>query len=198
MISMSELPLWLVAVCWASLAVALASAAFLAFDVWRRPQPMTVMNLVWPICALFGSVVWVAAYLAWGRAPLRDRRTGAAMPAMDMSGGEMAGMAMHAERTAGADTGGMDMSGMDMSGGHMHMAPLGMSTKPRTMGASVYVGTSHYGACCSLADLIVEWVVFAVPVVAIVGGMDWLFHDALYATWVLAYIMALIIGIGFQ
>jgi hypothetical protein len=28
---------------------------------------MWIMNLVWPLTALFGSVVWLAAYYAWGR-----------------------------------------------------------------------------------------------------------------------------------
>ena len=28
---------------------------------------MWIMNLVWPLTALFGSVMWLAAYLAWGR-----------------------------------------------------------------------------------------------------------------------------------
>jgi hypothetical protein len=30
------------------------------------------MNLVWPLTALFGSVLWVLAYYTWGRQPLPD------------------------------------------------------------------------------------------------------------------------------
>ncbi|MBE7217337.1 MAG: DUF4396 domain-containing protein [Caulobacteraceae bacterium] len=57
----------------ASLALALACAAFIAVDEVRRPQRMWIMNLVWPLTALFGSVIWLAFYLAWGRGLTRDQ-----------------------------------------------------------------------------------------------------------------------------
>lgn len=63
---------------------------------------------------------------------------------------------------------------------------------------SVFVGTSHCGAGCSLADLIVEWTVFALPSIAVIGGMGWLFSNQIYATWVIAYVVALAISITFQ
>ncbi|GAA4825080.1 hypothetical protein GCM10023353_37710 [Tomitella cavernea] len=69
MLSGSDFPSWLVGLAWASLAIAFGCAIAVAVDVYLRPQPMAVMNLVWPICALFGSVLWLGAYLAWGRAP---------------------------------------------------------------------------------------------------------------------------------
>lgn len=70
--------------------------------------------------------------------------------------------------------------------------------KPHPMRVSVFIGTSHCGAGCSLADLLVEWVLFAFPAVAIVGGWHWLFTDHLFAGWVISYIVALAIGILFQ
>jgi hypothetical protein len=35
---------------------------------------MWIMNVVWPATALFGSVIWLAGYLRWGRAQTRDAR----------------------------------------------------------------------------------------------------------------------------
>lgn len=51
-----------------SLAVALVCAVTIALDEWRHPPKMTVMALVWPLTALFGSVLWLAIYYRWGRA----------------------------------------------------------------------------------------------------------------------------------
>ena len=53
----------------ASLAVACFSALLIALDEFRRPQKMWIMNLVWPLTALFGGAFWLAAYRAWGRTP---------------------------------------------------------------------------------------------------------------------------------
>lgn len=64
-------PPWLHLAALASLALACACAVFIVFDEMRRPQKMWIMNLVWPLTALFGSVLWLAGYLRWGRAPLR-------------------------------------------------------------------------------------------------------------------------------
>ncbi|MBA8794089.1 hypothetical protein FHX74_001694 [Friedmanniella endophytica] len=56
-----------------SLLLAALCAVLVLIDVIRRPQPMAVMNVVWPITMLFGSVLWLAFYRAKGRAPLRGR-----------------------------------------------------------------------------------------------------------------------------
>ncbi|KHK90731.1 DUF4396 domain-containing protein [Novosphingobium malaysiense] len=50
-----------------SLLVAAACAAWIAFDVRRHPQKMAIMNFVWPLTALFGSVIWLWLYLRFGR-----------------------------------------------------------------------------------------------------------------------------------
>lgn len=65
----SDFPVWFVVLSWASIVLGLACAAWMVADVGRRPQHMAVMNVVWPVTALFGSVLWLAAYLRWGRAP---------------------------------------------------------------------------------------------------------------------------------
>lgn len=57
-----------------SLLIGSACAVIIALDECRRPQPMWIMNLVWPICALFGGLLVVAMYLAFGRGgmPMAD------------------------------------------------------------------------------------------------------------------------------
>ncbi|MBZ9768258.1 hypothetical protein LB526_15985 [Mesorhizobium sp. CA6] len=41
-------------------------AGWIGWDETRRPQPMWIMNVVWPVAALFGTVlVW--GYLKFGR-----------------------------------------------------------------------------------------------------------------------------------
>jgi hypothetical protein len=51
---------------WISLAIALASAAFIAVDELQNSQKMAIMNVVWPVSALYFSVFAVWAYLRWG------------------------------------------------------------------------------------------------------------------------------------
>ena len=60
-------PLWLHALSIASIALAFVCAALIAIDEFRYPQKMTVMNFVWPLTALFGAFLWLAAYYALGR-----------------------------------------------------------------------------------------------------------------------------------
>ncbi|ALG61685.1 MULTISPECIES: DUF4396 domain-containing protein [Citromicrobium] len=60
-------PDWLHALSTISLLIAAACALWIAIDVIRHPQKMAVMNFVWPLAALFGSVLWVALYFAFGR-----------------------------------------------------------------------------------------------------------------------------------
>lgn len=63
---------------------------------------------------------------------------------------------------------------------------------------SIAISTSHCGAGCALADLIVEWLVFALPAVAVLGGLGTVFHDRLFAVWALELILAFLVGIAFQ
>lgn len=39
-----------------------------AIDVMRHPQHMAIMNVVWPVTALFGTVFTLVAYFRYGRA----------------------------------------------------------------------------------------------------------------------------------
>ena len=63
----ADFPIALHGVAVASLSLALFCAVTIALDEVRRPQKMAVMNIVWPLTALFGSVVWLALYYRWGR-----------------------------------------------------------------------------------------------------------------------------------
>lgn len=62
-------PPWLETTATLSLGLALASAAAITWDEFRRPQPMWIMAIVWPLTALFGSLLWLGFYLRWGRGP---------------------------------------------------------------------------------------------------------------------------------
>ena len=64
---MAHFPLWLHSVAIVSIAVGFACAAWIVADEIRHPQKMPIMNWVWPLTALFGSVLWLAFYLRFGR-----------------------------------------------------------------------------------------------------------------------------------
>lgn len=55
------IPHWLHVLSVAALVLGIGSAVWLAVDEARRPQPMWIMNLVWPLVALSGGplVVWL-------------------------------------------------------------------------------------------------------------------------------------------
>ena len=59
-------------VAWLSIAVASACALWIAGDELRHPQKMAVMNVVWPVSALYFSVLGVWAYYRLGRKNAQD------------------------------------------------------------------------------------------------------------------------------
>ena len=60
-------PDWLHYLAIASLALGGLCAALLAVQVARLPQHMWIMKIVWPVTALFGTVLAVWAYFRYGR-----------------------------------------------------------------------------------------------------------------------------------
>ncbi len=69
-------------------------ASVIALDEMRRPQQMWIMYLVWPLTALFGSVLWLAAYYRWGCGPASgdfDDQEDAPFPAMVFKGASHCG-----------------------------------------------------------------------------------------------------------
>jgi uncharacterized membrane protein YqaE (UPF0057 family) len=74
-----SLPPWLHFVSLASLTLAGLCALAIAADEVSHPQQMWIMNIVWPVTALFGSVIALLGYLCYGRLATTD---GKVMPAM--------------------------------------------------------------------------------------------------------------------
>src|SRR4051794_15455318 len=72
------IPQWLHYLSIASLALGFLCAGFILVDVWHHPQHMWIMNVVWPVTALFGSLVSVWAYFRYGRLAT-DEKARAAM-----------------------------------------------------------------------------------------------------------------------
>lgn len=72
------IPEWLQIASLASLAVAALCSVAIAIDEVSHPQHMWIMNVVWPVTALFGSVVALWGYFRYGRLATHEN----AMPAM--------------------------------------------------------------------------------------------------------------------
>ncbi len=72
------IPAWLHSLSIGFLLLGLACAAIVAADLVRHKQDMWVMNVVWPMTALFGTVWIVWQYFAYGRLA-EDERAEAAM-----------------------------------------------------------------------------------------------------------------------
>ncbi|KVQ55189.1 hypothetical protein WT21_02445 [Burkholderia territorii] len=60
-------PSWLNALSVAWIILGAICAVAIIIDEVRHPQKMWIMNAVWPLTALFGTVLWVGAYYRWGR-----------------------------------------------------------------------------------------------------------------------------------
>jgi hypothetical protein len=57
---------------WVSLVIAFGCASFIVFDEFRHPQKMWIMNIVWPVTALYFSAFALWAYFRVGRSLTRD------------------------------------------------------------------------------------------------------------------------------
>ena len=62
--------------------------------------------------------------------------------------------------------------------------------KEKPFWISTGIGATHCGSGCALGDITAEWLFFFVPVA--------LFGRAIFATWVLDFILAFLFGIAFQ
>lgn len=62
------IPVWLHLLALLSLGLGLVCAGIIAVDEVRRPQAMWIMNVVWPVTALFGSGLALWGYWRHGRA----------------------------------------------------------------------------------------------------------------------------------
>lgn len=70
-------PEWLVALSWISIAIGVASALVIALDIVAgHRQRMWIMNLVWPLTALYAGIAGLWAYYRIGRTMTRDPSQG--------------------------------------------------------------------------------------------------------------------------
>jgi hypothetical protein len=162
----------LVMVAWVSIGVAIVCALVIGVDEARHPQAMGVMNVVWPVTALYFSVFAVWAYFALGR-----KRTRAAMhqhPANPMS------QKRDPSAGSGQAMGHPGSAGMEMDGD--------AGAKPTL--AQVAVGTSHCGAGCVIADVACEFWIAAAGIT--------LLGSALWAGFAIDFVAAWALGIVFQ
>ncbi len=60
-------PAWLHSLSIGFIALGVVCAVIIAIDVWHHPQHMWIMDVVWPVTALFGSIWIVWQYFAYGR-----------------------------------------------------------------------------------------------------------------------------------
>ncbi len=65
-------PSWFHALAIAVLLAGAVCAALVLADVLRHPQKMAVMNVVWPVTALFGTVFTTWGYFRYGRGSSRE------------------------------------------------------------------------------------------------------------------------------
>ena len=69
-------------VSWASLGIAFICAIVIAIDEIRHPQKMWIMNVVWPVTALYFSVFALWGYFRIGRGMAKGAMHGMSMDQM--------------------------------------------------------------------------------------------------------------------
>ncbi|HEX4148330.1 MAG TPA: DUF4396 domain-containing protein, partial [Pirellulales bacterium] len=147
--------IWLNDLAWLSLAVGIAASIVILIDVVSHPQPMAIMNVVWPVTGLYAGPLGLWAYYSYGRAAIT------AHAQLAMQGGAHASPHDH----------------------HQHGAH-----KP--LWQQVLVATTHCGSGCTLGDIAAEAMLIAFPFAV--------FGSQLYASWLLGFIWAYVLGIVFQ
>lgn len=145
----------LATISWISLLIAVLSALVIAIDEFRNPQQMWIMNIVWPVTALYFSIFAVVFYFRAGRRS--SRRAMASMSKEEMQ--------LHKQQTE-------------------EKARHDPSLR------QVALATSHCGAGCVLADILVESGLFALGIT--------LLGSELWASYLWDLIAAWLLGIIFQ
>jgi hypothetical protein len=132
-------------------------AVVIAIDVARHRQHMWIMNVVWPVTALFGTAWIVWQYFTYGRLATHET--------------------MHAA---------------------IQRKEEPPSKRETPFPVMVANGALHCGSGCTLGDIVAEWLVFAVPAIAVAFGYHSLFGERIFAVWVVDYLFAYAFGIVFQ
>ena len=175
-----------------SLVLAVLCSLWLLIDVIRHPQHMAIMNVVWPLTALYAGPLAVLIYYWFGRMNVHDMthedhknhdEHNMHQDHTNHSQHEMHGehqMHGHSEQHADA------MPSMD------HHAMSSMPKKP--FWQSVVVGGTHCGSGCTVGDIIAEGGLhFLVPTVINLSGASLVFF-----AWGVDYVLALLFGVAFQ
>jgi hypothetical protein len=150
-------PEWLHVLSIAMLVLGAACALYIAYGLTLQPQKMWIMNVVWPVTALFGTLLTTWAYVRYGRLASKRR-------------------AQQAKE-------------------HGEEAPAKTQTPFPMMVAK---GALHCGSGCCLGDIVAEWLVFALPVIAVWFGWHGIFSEKMFAVWIVDFLFAFVFGVAFQ
>ena len=126
-------PMWLDDLAWAYLSLSFLCFAAIVVDEIRRPQKMMVMNLVWPITALYFGPIALEGYLHSGRK----------------------GTKLHHERMMEEVRRELEQERLQRGG--LEEPAEGENKASREQ---VAVGVCHCGAGCTLGDIAGEWWIF--------------------------------------
>ncbi len=187
-------------VAWISLCAGGLSAIVVYVDIsMGRYQPMPIMNLVWPITALYMGPIGIFAYWKYARVPLPER---GASGSSHSGVGEMSSAGDMGEEMTWAlytcpmhpeieqdEPGACPKCGMGLVPGGANMGMMDQGEKPITF-KSIFISATHCGAGCAVADLLSETLIFVLGIT--------LFGAAIWAGFVIDYFVALAFGIAFQ
>lgn len=177
-------PAWLTALAWLYLLACFSCAGVITCDIAvnGRRQPMAVMNVVFPVTALYLGPLGLALYWHWGRAAAP-----AAVPPVTMSPVVMSRAgAGHAGRVPGQSRPGT-AAPAGPGAGHEPGPPGG---RARPWWVTIALEVSHCGSGCTLGDVVSELGVFWLGLS--IAGLT------LGAEYAGDYIFALAFGIIFQ
>ena len=167
-------PIWLTILAWIYLSLCFVCAGVLVYDIFvnQRRQPMGVMDVVFPITALYFGPFAVAFYWRWARAPRRataDSQTAdVAMPSMAMAA---------------------NVQSQSFSESH-RMGDSNSFPEDRPRWVVMATECSHCGSGCTLGDVIAEFAIFALGLT--IAGLT------LPVEYIGDYLFAVGLGIVFQ
>lgn len=156
-------PYWLTILSWVALGSGFASAAWLTVEQVRHPQRMWIMDVVWPVTALYMGPLAVWAYYRMGIGSAKDhmpkekkeRREKLAEPIDDPV--------------------------------HKKEVKAG---KP--FWEIVFVGVTHCGSGCTLGDIWAEFMIFFTGFAFAGDAPDKIFQSYLVMDYILAYLLGIV------
>jgi cation transport ATPase len=182
---------------WISIALGALSFIIIYVDIQMgRYQGMTIMNIAWPVTALFMWPLVLFMYFKYGRAKPggevmdhshHQHHEAAAKHEHHEEKPEHAHCAHHAgheEKTT------HDHSHHEHHHDHDHSHHHGEAEKKTPAFVNMYISSTHCASGCSIADIIGEASIFILGL-TIAGSFIW-------TGFIVDYILALIIGLAFQ